>query len=245
MKRLLRLRMRSQRRRIVTETLYERHDGLGINQDQTVLVVGCGGIGSWLAYFLGLAGVRRLELFDGDKIEEHNLSRLPFTPRDIGRYKSECLAELISRARPDVQVTAHTHFDGEYHLMEAQRADWVVCSTDSLKSRRMVYKAAQSAANTKYLECGADGQVGSVTGCPAEWETEAESQPGYASVPVFVAPCTFAASIAAYFVLLSNGITDTYRIEWSHDSVRIVQFSEMEVDSGAEIEGEAVAGDGQ
>jgi hypothetical protein len=216
--------LRSRRRPVTDHSLYARHDGLGINQDQTVLVVGCGGIGSWLAYFLGLAGVRRLELFDGDKIEEHNLSRLPFTPRDIGRYKSECLAELITRARPEVEVTAHAHFEGEYHEDLIRQADWVVVSTDSHKSRKMVYDAVgrvNSKRNgnnrdmrVRYLECGADGHSGSVTGAPAEWVTEAEQEPGYQSVPVWVGPCTLVASIASYYILHGIPIVHTHRVDW-------------------------------
>jgi hypothetical protein len=221
------------------EEIYRRQETLGINRDQTVLVVGCGGIGSWLGYFLALAGVRRLELFDGDKIEEHNLSRLPFTPRDIGRYKSECLAELITRARPEVEVTAHAHFDAEWHgqrngVMDG--ADWVVVTTDSHKSRKMVFEAVKVLNTTyltnptKYLECGADGHSGSVTGAPAEWVTEAEAEPGYQSVPVFVAPCTWAASVAAYYILLSGSDTlldSTYRVNWSDSNgVAIHRFYE-------------------
>lgn len=237
------------------DVLYQRHEGLDIERDQTVIVVGCGGIGSWLGYFLALAGVRTLHLFDGDKIEEHNLSRLPFTPKDIGRFKSEALADLISRSRPGVEVQAHAHFDAEFDDSVLRQADWVVVSTDSHKSRVMVHKAVQAVNakvdyfrhafalhTTKYLECGADGHSGSVTGAPAEWVTAAEDNPGYASVPVFVAPCTWAASVAAYFVLLSSSIQSTYRIDWSRGNVRITQFDEGEVASGTQIEGEEVEG---
>ena len=140
------------------EQLYARHQGLGISQEQTVLVVGCGGIGSWLGYLLGLAGVQRLHLFDGDRIEEHNLSRLPFTPKDIGRYKSEALADLISRSRPGVEVTAHSHFDPEWHEAEVKECNWVVVSTDSHKSRVMIHNAVREKVEKfhwriQYLEC--------------------------------------------------------------------------------------------
>jgi molybdopterin/thiamine biosynthesis adenylyltransferase len=235
--------------------LYARHDGLGINQNQCVLVVGCGGIGSWLGYFLGLAGVQRLHLFDGDKIEEHNLSRLPFTPKDIGRYKSEALADLISRSRPDVEVTAHAHFDAEFEGDALTTADWVVCSTDSHKSRKMVYDAVVNLRHKndfghgpEYLECGADGHSGSVTGAPAEWVTEAESQPGYQSVPVWVGPCVVVAGLASYYILHNTDIMVTHRVDWHEDNrgcdegayVKLDTFSEGEVADGTQVEGEAV-----
>lgn len=199
------------------EGLYDRQDTLGLIQDQTVMVVGCGGIGSWLGYFIGLAGVRRLELFDGDTIEAHNLNRLPFTPADIGRYKSEALAALIKRARPDIEVNAYGHFDPLWHSDILATAHRVVVSTDSLRSRQMVYKAMRDVHMTgpnKYVELGADGHGLTVTGQPADWSTEAENEPGYQHVPVSVAPCTLAASIGAYYVLLGQPLLDTFRIDW-------------------------------
>jgi ThiF family protein len=223
-------------REIAMDELYQRQESLGIVRDQTVLVVGCGGIGSWVGYFLGLAGVERLELFDSDTISDHNLNRLPFTPAHIGRYKSEALAELIRSARPEVQVRAHGNFEPESHSDELSRADAVVVSTDSLRSRRMVYNAANAAprrrrgrfemAIPKYYELGADGHGASVSGAPAEWSTEAENEPGYQSVPVFVGPCTLAASIASYYILMGLPIPDTFRADWK-DGLQIRQYAEV------------------
>jgi hypothetical protein len=222
----------------MTEGIYQRQSTLGIDRDQCVMVVGCGGIGSWLGYFLGLAGVRTLHLYDGDKIEEHNLNRLPFTPAHVGRFKSDALAELIKAARPEVEVVAHAHFDPEFDVEVLVGANWVVCSTDSLKSRRMVYKAAKG-KGIKYLECGADGHVGSVTSAPAEWATDAENLPGYQSVPVFVGPCVVAAGIASYFVLLGGEPGATYRVEWEDEGlgVRIQTFKEVHDGEAEEVEG--------
>jgi ThiF family len=212
----------------MSEGLYTRQESLGILRDQTVLVVGCGGIGSWVGYFLGLAGVARLELFDGDVISDHNLNRLPFTPAHVGRYKSEALAELVRVARPEITVRAHGDFDPEYHIDTLRSSDSVVVSTDSLKSRRMVYDAVRKdgVPNTRYYELGADGHGMSVSGAPAEWSNALEDELGYQSVPVFVGPCTMAASIAAYYVLLGKPITDTIRVDWK-DGLQIRQYQEV------------------
>ena len=191
--------------------VYIRQESLGIVRDQTVLVVGCGGIGSWMGYFLGLAGVERLHLFDGDTIEAHNLNRLPFTPADVGRYKSEALADLIAKARSDVNVNAYGNFDPRFHANVLAEADAVVVSTDSLKSRRMVHEAI---GRQRYYELGADGHGLTVTGEPADWSTPAEEQEGYRSVPIHVGPCTLAASIASYYVLMARRIEETFRVDW-------------------------------
>ena len=206
--------------------VYDRQESLGINRDQSVLIVGCGGIGSWMGYFLGLAGVRELHLFDGDRIETHNLNRLPFTPGDIGKFKSNALSELIRISRPEALVSTYGHYRPDMfpdHLTLAQAADWVICSTDSLGSRRMVRESLLGSA-AKYLELGADGMGATVTTEPAEWSTPAEEQPGYQSVPVFVGPCTLAASIAAYYVLKGVVPQETFRVDWSSAGLRIGQY---------------------
>src|ERR1700733_3189388 len=139
------------------DDLYKRQESLEIVTDQTVAIVGCGGIGSWLGYYLALAGVKRLLLFDGDRIESHNLNRLPFTKDMLGRYKSDALAELIESVRPDCQVQAFAHME-PHHLWTLQQSstNWVAVSTDSLNSRRMAYDLSQK-AEAGYIECGADG----------------------------------------------------------------------------------------
>lgn len=209
-------------------SLYDRQESLSIIQDQTVLVVGCGGVGAWCGYFLGLAGVKRLHLFDSDTISEHNLNRLPFTPADIGTGKSVALAGLIREARPDIEVVrAYGNFDPERHGELAYSADAVVTSTDSLKSRRMVYDAVKGRRESRfmrYYELGADGHGASISGAPAEWSNSLEEEAGYQSVPVFVGPCTLAASIASYYVLLGQPIEDTFRADWIGTGLTIRQY---------------------
>jgi molybdopterin/thiamine biosynthesis adenylyltransferase len=217
----------------MTEEIYARQEPLGIIRDQTVLVVGCGGVGAWVGYFLGLAGVQRLHLFDSDTISDTNLNRLPFTPEHIGRYKSEALAELIRKARPDVDVKAYGNFDPEYHapILTEPEGKWnpaTVVSTDSLKSRKMVYDAVVATGKSlggylPYYELGADGMGASISGAPAEWSSDLEDQPGYQSVPVFVGPCTFAASVASYYILRRKTLEDTIRADWS-DGLQIKQY---------------------
>jgi hypothetical protein len=225
----------------MSENIYLRQESLGIQRDQKIVVVGCGGIGAWCGYFLGLAGVRELALFDGDEISEHNLNRLPFTPEDIGKPKSLALAALIRKARPETAIRAYGHFDFEVpsHCEAVSSANRVVCSTDSLRSRREVYKAVKghpaghlrqpevdAIRAGRYIELGADGLGMSISGTPAEWASELEGQPGYTSVPQFVGPCAMAASMACYYILLDQPIRDTFRVDWK-DGLQVRQYQEV------------------
>lgn len=64
----------------------------------TIVLAGCGGLGSNAAVILAALGVRKLVLVDGDVIEESNLNRLPWADRsNVGRTKVEALAEHLER----------------------------------------------------------------------------------------------------------------------------------------------------
>ncbi len=58
-------------------------------------VIGCGGVGSNLAWLLARLGVAELALYDGDIFEPHNLANQACVREDIGRNKAESLAGRI------------------------------------------------------------------------------------------------------------------------------------------------------
>ena len=72
---------------------------------QSVLLVGCGSVGSDLALRLTSAGVGRLTVSDPDKLSEENLYRHILSLDDIGRLKAEALANEITLKHPWAQVT--------------------------------------------------------------------------------------------------------------------------------------------
>ena len=86
---------------------YNRADGLNIRPPQTVTIIGVGGVGSWVAYYLAIAGCRDMVLIDPDTLEEHNLGRTPFKSWGVDQLKVEALAELIYETRPYVNLTLY------------------------------------------------------------------------------------------------------------------------------------------
>ena len=72
---------------------------------KSVLLVGCGSVGSELALRLTSAGVGHLTVSDPDKLSEENLYRHTLSLKDIGRLKSEALADEIALKHPWAQVT--------------------------------------------------------------------------------------------------------------------------------------------
>lgn len=69
-------------------------------------IAGCGGLGSQVAVSLARAGVGRLILVDGDRVEESNLNRQHYFLEDIGRPKAEALAARLRTINPALQVQA-------------------------------------------------------------------------------------------------------------------------------------------
>lgn len=69
-------------------------------REATIVLVGCGGTGSFLAEAvcrLLIGRQAQLCLVDMDRVEPHNVARQAFDRAEIGRFKSEVLAERLSR----------------------------------------------------------------------------------------------------------------------------------------------------
>lgn len=73
--------------------------------DKSILLVGCGSVGSELAQRLTSAGVGRLTLSDPDRLSEENLYRHILSVKDIGRLKTEALAGELALKHPWAEVT--------------------------------------------------------------------------------------------------------------------------------------------
>ncbi len=88
----------------MVSVMYDRQASLGIYSPEEVSIIGCGGIGAWVAIDLAMTGTEKVNLFDSDDLEAHNLNRLPFTLNDIGKPKVEVLKKYIENIRPDADV---------------------------------------------------------------------------------------------------------------------------------------------
>ncbi|MBI4499075.1 MAG: ThiF family adenylyltransferase [Chloroflexi bacterium] len=66
----------------------------------TIVLVGCGGTGGFLAEAvcrLLIGRPARLYLVDMDRVEQHNVARQAFDRTDVGHYKAEVLANRLAR----------------------------------------------------------------------------------------------------------------------------------------------------
>ena len=74
----------------------------------TVAVCGLGGLGSNVAIALARAGVGRLILLDFDRVDLTNLHRQQYRADQIGRYKTEAMAENLGLIAPYTELVPHT-----------------------------------------------------------------------------------------------------------------------------------------
>ena len=92
----------------LVQNLFSRQSGLmetDWNLNTTVVLTGCGSVGSVAALELAREGVGRFLLCDPDVLEIHNICRHQLGLESLGRYKVEALRERILRINPTASVT--------------------------------------------------------------------------------------------------------------------------------------------
>jgi molybdopterin-synthase adenylyltransferase len=98
-----------------------------------VVVIGVGGLGSWVALSLACTGIGRLDLVDGDVVELGNLNRqVLFREADLGRPKVEAAAESLRAFNTQIDLRPHARGVGSVDEIEAlvDGADVVVDAAD-------------------------------------------------------------------------------------------------------------------
>lgn len=104
-------------------SLYSRQKELKLTVPEKAIVVGVGGIGSWVAIDLALVGVQELILIDHDIVEEHNLNRTLFKYSQIGKNKAIAMIELIAERRTDIEIKA---YDCRWEEVDIDTKDYII-----------------------------------------------------------------------------------------------------------------------
>jgi molybdopterin/thiamine biosynthesis adenylyltransferase len=110
-----------------------------IMNDQNVVIVGVGGLGSAIAENLVHMGFHHLDLIDPDVLEVSNLNRVvgaTFEAAKRGDSKVSALAGHLRSINPDIFVGTHQKDIADVSLEEIiADADWLVVATDNHSSR--------------------------------------------------------------------------------------------------------------
>ncbi len=99
---------------------------------ERVAVVGLGNIGSHTALAIARMGMSKIDLYDFDTVEVHNLSSQAYTYEDIGKYKGDALKAHILAVNPSCIVTVHKK---AFQDVKERDADVYIIAVDSMGTR--------------------------------------------------------------------------------------------------------------
>jgi sulfur carrier protein ThiS adenylyltransferase len=110
--------------------------------DKRVGIIGLGGLGSNAAAMLVRTGVRHLVLADFDVVDDSNLNRQLYFREDVGRRKTEALAETLRRIEPEVELELVSSRVGEDEIVAiGHRVDVLMEATDCADTKALVMNA--------------------------------------------------------------------------------------------------------
>ncbi|MGC1183961.1 MAG: molybdopterin-synthase adenylyltransferase MoeB [Candidatus Dormiibacterota bacterium] len=112
--------------------------------DAKVLLLGAGGLGAPIAYYLAAAGVGTIGLVDFDRVELSNLQRqIVHTVDRIGMLKTESAAIALRALNPEVKVVEHrVHLDSENAAEIFSQYDVIVNGSDNFPTRYLANDVA-------------------------------------------------------------------------------------------------------
>ena len=126
----------------------------------TVAICGLGGLGSNIAVALARAGVGKLVLVDFDKVDITNLHRQQYKVNQIGRYKTEALAENLKEISPFTEIVLHTVKLTEENTVDLLEDADIICEAfDNAQCKAQLVNTVLEKTPHKYI-VAASGMAG-------------------------------------------------------------------------------------
>lgn len=159
--------------------------GIDCQGDTDHVIIGCGGIGYWLAILLALHGVPKMILIDGDKVDSSNLNRLPVPVTWRGVNKAVALRKTLKAIRPEmVVVVIPAHLEGTLAKQTLSRLTPTITQiwdcTDHMPTQLALFKLSQEEARFRYRKLGYEGMsIGTYVDYSVWASTDTVEQHGY------------------------------------------------------------------
>lgn len=102
--------------------------------NELILVGGCGGIGSWVTFFLARIGYLPI-VYDFDVIEEHNIGGQLFRHSDIGRLKVSAISQICK----DFCGIEITGFESKV-TQQTPTHHFVISAFDNMQARKDLFE---------------------------------------------------------------------------------------------------------
>lgn len=112
-------------------------------RNASVLIVGMGGLGNPVALYLAAAGVGKLIIADGDKVDLTNLQRqILFGQQDIQSNKADSASEKLQQNNTDIDIEVIDEMlDSELAEYYVPHVDLVIDCTDNISARYLLNQA--------------------------------------------------------------------------------------------------------
>lgn len=142
------------------------NEGVERLRNSTVLVAGCGALGSMAAIQLAASGVGRLRIVDFDTVDLSNLQRqFFFKTEETGQSKASILSRRINELNPGVQVEVCEEMLSKNNASDLMAGcDFVVEATDNPTSMTLIDTICNEAGINCVL-AGVSGFSGQVMTC--------------------------------------------------------------------------------
>jgi molybdopterin/thiamine biosynthesis adenylyltransferase len=128
--------------------------------EKLVTVVGIGSIGSAACEALSGYALRRFALVDPDRLEAHNFAHHRAHPRDLGRYKVNAVAMMLTERDSGASVERfplNVIDDADVMRPLFQRSNCILVCSDGVASRRVANHLACRAGVPIVLACVLEG----------------------------------------------------------------------------------------
>lgn len=109
-------------------------------------IIGCGAIGSTVAENLVRFGLTNIVLYDFDTVENHNIANQMFRETDVGRLKTEALAEYLCTINHEVAADLKVVNKG---YTGQKLSGYVFLCVDNIDLRREI---AESCKDNQYIK---------------------------------------------------------------------------------------------
>ena len=141
---------------IRTEILFGK-ENMEKLKNASVIIIGLGGVGSYVCEGLVRAGIYNFTLVDHDVISESNINRQIYAYVDnIGKLKVEVAGKRILKINPDANIKIINSFVCEDNINQIlklnENYDYVVDAIDNIKSKISVILAADK-LNLEIISC--------------------------------------------------------------------------------------------
>jgi len=129
-------------------------------QNATVAICGLGGLGSNIAISLARAGIGRLLLIDFDCVDITNLNRQQYKATQIGKLKTDALAENLKEIAPYITLEAFAvRLSDDNYLSILKEADIICEAFDAAEEKSKLANYVLENMPDKYL-VAASGMAG-------------------------------------------------------------------------------------